>query len=179
MARIAHRIAYRIAATLALAATGQMAQAATAKPCMTPTELKGMVAYMLPTGSGSLVDQCRPALAPGASLLTRGPQLVGEFQAGQSAAFPMARQAFAKFSDKGDSSTAKMMLGLPEVSLKPIIEMAVSEQLTSSIKVKDCPDIDRVFRTLEPLPARNFIDFFTEVITIGVRDNKDMTICPN
>ena len=91
----------------------------------------------------------------------------------------MARRAFAKFSDKGDTSTAKMMLGLPEESLKPIIEMAVSEQITSAIKVKDCPDIDRVFRTLEPLPASNFVDFFTEVIMIGVRNDKDMMVCPS
>ena len=71
------------------------------------------------------------------------------------------------------------MLALPEASLKPIIEMALSQELTSSIKVANCPDIDRVFRTLQPLPASNFVDFFTEVITIGVRDNKDMTICPS
>ena len=173
------RIAYRIAATLALAATGQIAQAQATKPCMTPAELRGMVAYMLPSAMGSVVERCRPALAAGAPLLTRGPQLVSELEAGQSAAFPMARRAFAKFSDKGDQKTAALMLALPEASLKPIIEMALSQELTSSIKVANCPDIDRVFRTLQPLPASNFVDFFTEVITIGVRDNKDMTICPS
>lgn len=173
------RNAYRIAAALALLSTGQMAQAAATKPCMTPAELRGMVAYMLPTAMGSLVERCRPALAPGAALLTRGPQLVSELEAGQSTAFPMARRAFAKFSDKGDNKTSDLMLALPEASLKPIIEAALSQELTSSIKAKDCPDIDRVFGTLQPLPAGNFIDFFVEVITIGVRDNKDMTVCPS
>ena len=173
------RIAYRIAATLALAAIGQMAQAAATKPCMTPVELHGMVAYILPSAMDSVVQRCRPTLAPGASLLTRGPQLVSELEAGQSAAFPMARRAFAKFSDKGDQKATAVMLALPEVSLKPIIEMALSQELTSSIKVKDCPDIDRVFGTLQPLPASNFVDFFTEVITIGLRNDKDMTVCPS
>lgn len=172
--------AFRVAAALALLSTSQLqaAPGAPKKPCMTQAELRGMTAYLLPSVMASLVDRCRPSLPAGAAMLTRGPQLVSELQAGQTAAFPMARQAFAKFSDKGDKDTAAMMLAMPEATLKPLIESVLSQELTSSIKVKDCPDIERVFGTLQPLPASNFIDLFTQIITIATRDDKDMSVCP-
>ena len=43
--------------------------------------------------------------------------------------------------------------------------------------MKDCADIDRVFGTLTPLPASNFVDFVTEVFTIAARNDKTMAIC--
>lgn len=171
------RNTYRLATCLAMLATGQMAQAQT-RPCMTQAELHGMVAYVLPSAMTAVVERCRASLPAGSAMLTRGPQLATELEAGQSAAFPMARKAFAKFSDKGDDSGAAMMMMMPEAALRPIIEGALSQQLTSSIKVKDCPDIDRVFGTLRPLPASNFVDLFTQVIAISARDNKQMSVCP-
>lgn len=170
------RNTYRFAAALAMISTGQMAQAQ-AKSCMTQAELHGMVAYVLPSAMTAVVERCRASLPAGSAMLTRGPELTRELEAGQSAAFPLARRAFAKFSDKGDDSGAAMMMLMPEAAFRPIIEGALSQQLTSSIKVKDCPDIDRVFGTLRPLPASNFVDLFTQVITITARDDKQLSVC--
>ena len=174
------RTAFRLAAALALLSTSQLSAAtpAPAHPCMTPAELRGMVAYVLPSAMTTLIERCRPGLPAGASLLGRGGQLVAEFEAGRAAAFPLARRAFAKFSDTGDKNTTAIMLTMPEETLRPIVDDALSSKLVGAIAVKNCADIDRIFATLEPLPASNFIDLFTQVVTIGARDDKKMSVCP-
>ena len=171
------RTFFRTAAALALLSTGQLAQAATAKPCISQPELRGMVAYIMPSVMSSVIERCRASLPAGSAMLTRGTQVVTELQAGQSAAFPMARQAFAKFSDDGNKDGADLFQSMPEDTLKPIIESAITKELTASVTVKDCPDIDRVFGTLQPLPASNFVDLITQVMTIATRDNKQMSVC--
>ena len=173
------RTAFRLAASLALLSTSQL-QAATprsARPCVTPSELRGMVAYGVPSAMAMLIDRCKSALLPKAALLTRGTELVTDFERGRAAAFPLARQAFAKFSGTGDKSTTAIMLIMPEATLRPIVDGIMANELIGSIKVKDCSNIDRVFATLEPLPASNFIDLLTQVIAIGARDDKQLSVC--
>ena len=136
-----------------------------------------MVAYVLPSAMTTLIERCRPGLPAGASLLGRGGQLVAEFEAGRAAAFPLARRAFAKFSDVGDKHTTAIMLTMPEETLRPLVDDTLSTKLVGSIAVKDCADINRIFATLEPLPASNFIDLFTQVVMIGARDDKKMSVC--
>ena len=111
-------------------------------------------------------------------MLVRGAQLAVELESGRAAAFPLARRAFAKFSDTGDKNTTAIMLTMPEETLRPIVDDALSSKLVGAIAVKNCADIDRIFATLEPLPASNFIDLFTQVVTIGARDDKKMSVCP-
>ena len=172
------RIPFRFAAALALLSTSQLQAAAPVKPCMTQTELRGMVAYVMPSAMATLIGRCQPVLPAGASMLVRGAQLAAELESGRAAAFPLARRAFAKFSDTGDKMTGAMMQALPEAALRPLIDDTISRELTGSIKVNDCPDIDRIFAALAPLPAINFVDLFTQAIAIGTRDNKDMSVCP-
>ena len=170
------RSATAVAATMALLAAGQ-AQAAAATTCMTQIEVRGMVAYVMPSAIGALIERCRPALKSDAAMLTRGPQIVSELQAGQSAAFPMARQAFAKFSGADNKATADLFRTMPESTLKPIIESAMSTELVAGVQVKNCADIDRVFGTLQPLPASNFVDLITQVLAIAARDDHKLPIC--
>ena len=173
------RTAFRLAATLALLSTGQLSAAkpAPARACLTPGELRAMVAYVMPSAMSTLIDRCRPGLPVGASLLGRGGQLVTEFEDGRVAAFPLARAAFAKFSDNGDKNTTAIMLTMPDETFRPIMDEILSKKLGGSISVKDCADIDRVFATLAPLPAGNFIDLLAQVVTIGAREDKEMTVC--
>ena len=171
------RSATGIAAAMALLSASQAEAAAPAPACMTQPELRGMVAYILPSTMGALIERCRPGLSSSAAMLTGGPRLVSELQAGQTAAFPMARQAFSKFSGSGDKAASDLFMTMPEGMLKPIIEEAMTKELVSNIKVADCRDIDRVFATLQPLPASNFVELFTQVFTIAARNDRKMPVC--
>ncbi len=175
------RTAFRLAASLALLSTSQLQAAPAApvpaRPCMTPAELRGTVAYVMPSVMTTLIERCKPALPARASLLTHGAQLVSAFEEDRSANFPLARKAFAKFSDAGDKNSAAIMLVLPESVLRPMLDEMIAKDMMGSIKVRDCPDIDRVFATLEPLPASNVVDLITQVATIATRGDKKMTVC--
>ena len=173
------RTAFRLAAALALLSTSQLQAAAPApaRPCLTPAELRAMVAYMMPSATTMLIERCKSALPAGASLLTHGLELSRTLETARAANFSLARQAFTKFSDTGDKLTTGIILTLPEAALRPIVDATISKDLIGSIKAKDCPDIDRVFATLEPLPASNFVDLVTQVMTITARDNKQISVC--
>lgn len=169
------RSATTVAAAMALLSASQVEAAATT--CMTQGEVRGMVAYVMHSAMGALIERCRPALKSDAAMLTRGPQIVSELQSGQAAAFPMARQAFAKFSGADNKATADLFTTMPESTLKPIIEGTMSKELVANVQVENCADIDRVFGTLQPLPASNFVDLITQVLAIAARDDHKLPIC--
>ena len=169
---------FRLAGALALLAAGPL-QAATplAKPCVTQLELRGMVAYMLPSVARLVVTRCKAALPAGAVLLTSGPTVAAALDSGRLAAYPMARRGFVKFSDEGNALVTGLMLRMPEAQMRPIMEATVQQELMGSFKTTSCADIDRVFATLQPLPAENFVDLLTQVLVIAGRDDKNFSVC--
>ena len=173
-------LAFRTAAVLALVSAAQL-QAAQAqdKSCVTRPELRGLVAYALPTVLQTTIDKCAPRLAPDSYLIARAPQLVSTLEAGRSAAWPQAKQAFVKIGGKGEKDTAGMFALLPEEAVRPLIEAVIEQKLVPSIKPESCPDIDRIMTPLEPLPASNLIDTMTEVLLVAARKDKSMPTCPD
>ena len=168
----------RVTGLIALVAAAPLqAVAPPAKPCVSQPELRGMVAYMLPSLARSVVTRCQASLPADASLLTRGPQVAAALDNGRLAAYPMARRGFVKFSDEGNAFVTGLMLRMPEAQMRPIMEATVQQQLMGSFKVKDCADIDRVFATLQPLPADNFVDLVTQVLVVAGRDEKNFSVC--
>ena len=171
------RIAFRFAAALALLSTGSLEAAQTASAsCMNRDEVRGLVGYMLPSVVSIVVVRCKPGLPAGSYLSTRGPQLIDSLEQGRAAAWPMAKQAFGKIAG-ADPQAAKMLDAMPESMLRPVLEDKMADTLTSSIKAKDCKDIDRVVATLAPLPSANLVDFVTEVMILGGRGKKDLNVC--
>ena len=172
------RIAFRFAAALALLSTGslQAAQPAASASCMNRDEVRGLVGYMLPSVVSIVVVRCKPGLPAGSYLSARGPQLADSLEQGRAAAWPMAKQAFGKIAG-ADPQAAKMLDAMPESMLRPVLEDKMADTLTSSIKAKDCKDIDRVVATLAPLPSANLVDFVTEVMVLAGRGKKDLNIC--
>ena len=172
------RTTFRLCAGLALVASTQ-AQAAEAQRCLNRGELRGLVAYVLPSVAEMVIERCKTRVPANAFLNTRGPQLVKGLRAGQSAAWPMARSAFIKLAGDEGEEMAEMIEALPESTAGPIVEKVVEDEFGSSFKVKDCADIDRVLGTMAPMQASNFVDLFTEVLIIGGRDDKDIPVCAN
>lgn len=173
------RNAFRIAGALAMVSAAQLqaTPSAPAKPCLTQSEVRAMVTYALPSIVTSMVARCQAELPSGAVMLKRGPNLASELDSGRAAAFPLARQGFAKFTDRGNKLVTGLLLSMPETQMRPIMEAAVEQELLSSLKARDCADIDRVFAALQPLPANNYVELFSQVIAIATRDDKDLTIC--
>ncbi len=172
--------AFKAAAVLALVSSAQLqaAQAQVqAKPCMTRPELRGMVAYFLPTVLSSTIEKCAQRLAPDSYMLARAPQLLNTLEASRSQSWPMAKAAFMKIGGDGNKGTADIFAALPEDAVRPLIEAVIDQKIGSTIKPENCGDIDRVMAPLEPLPAANLIDVLTEAMAIAGRTDKQLQVC--
>jgi len=170
------KTAYKIAATLALLSAGQ-AQAAATDQCLTRPELRGMIAYVLPSVVNSAATRCSTGAATDSFFASRAPQLLAELEPARVAAFPMARQAFKKFGGDKDRSTMAIFDALPEEVFRPIVEAVVTEKIGGSIKPESCGDIDRIMKTIAPLPSANVTDLLTEVVMVAARNDRKMRTC--
>lgn len=166
---------FRACAGLALVSSVQL-EAAQAQSCMTRTELRGMVAYMLPMFGSALIERCRSRLPANAYLTTRGPQLMSALEAGQNAAWPAASAAIMKIGG-ADQSAAKMLDAMPPEAVKPMVENMIQTRFIADIKTRDCQDADNILRTMEPLPVGNIVDLVTEILVIGARNDREITVC--
>jgi hypothetical protein len=173
------KIAFRTAAALALVASTQplAAQTQAAQPCLTRPELRGMVAYFLPTVLQSAIDTCTKKLSPESYMLARAPKLLTTLEAGRSEAWPMAKVAFVKIGGSDNKDVGGLFESLPEEAVRPLIEAVIAQKLGSTIKPESCGDIDRVMAPLEPLPASNLVDVLTEAMAIAGRNDKQLRVC--
>jgi hypothetical protein len=170
----------KIVAIVALSSAVQaQAQAAASAPqCLTRSEIRGMIAYVMPAVVGTATAKCASGLPSTAFFNSRAPQLIKELEPSRAAAFPMAKQAFKKFGGKGDSSADAIFDALPEEAFGPIIEAVVTEKLGAEIKPESCADIDRIMTAMAPLPASNMLDLVSEALVIAARNDKRMRSCP-
>ena len=171
--------AFQAAAVLALVASAQAqaAQTQQAETCLTRPELRGMIAYFMPTVLQSAIDTCSPQLKPDSFLLGRAPKLVGSLEAGRAEAWPMAKQAITKIGNSRTKGSGDMLANLPEEAVGPMINAVIAQELSSEIKPESCGDINRVMTPLEPLPAANMIDLITEALALAGRSDKKMRLC--
>lgn len=169
----------RFAATAALAALIplQAAQAQAAKSCITRTEMRGMVAYFLPTLLDSTITTCKAHLPGDSYLIARAPSLLERLNAGKDQAWPHAKAAFMKFGGNKGSAT-KVLDAMPDEVIRPFIEAAITAELGPKVKPENCADIDRLTATLEPLPASNMVDMFAEILNLVAREDKKLSSCP-
>lgn len=168
----------QIGSVLALSAAlaAPAAQAATAGNCLTRPEMRAMVAYFLPSLVRSAVSTCTPHLPSDSYLVARAPNLGTALEAGQDAAWPLAKAAFLKMG--GGSKDMGAVAKMPDAVLRPFVEAAIEGELVPSIKPETCSDIDRVAATLEPLPADNTVDLIAEILNLAARSDKKIPACP-
>lgn len=166
---------FRCAGVLALFSSAQLSAAQT-QQCLTEPEVRGLVAYMLPSVTDSVIKRCASRLPSSAYLTTRGPALVTDLRKGQSAAWPAAQSAMVKMASK-DEDSAEMFRSMPESVVGPIMESMIAEELTDDIKAENCKDIDKVLATMAPMPAASLVDMFSAVVMIAGRDGKKLQTC--
>ena len=166
---------FRCAGELALFSSAQLS-AAPAAQCLTETDVHGMVAYMLPSVTETVITRCAARLPANSYLNTRGSGLIGQLRKGQSAAWPSARDAMIKMAGKDDESS-EMMRTMPESMVGPMMEGMVADKVGAEIKAQSCKDIDRVLSTMAPMPAASLVDMVTAIAMIAGRDGKKFQTC--
>jgi hypothetical protein len=154
-------------ALLSLAAP-QLAQAA--EPvCLTPREVTAVSTYALPSAIGGVTRNCAASLPAGAWLPQNGAALAQRYTAGKTSAWPEARAAFLKMSMATNPDAAQLFATLPDDSLQPLADAALSGIVSAKIKPESCPVIDRALSLLAPLPAENTAELIALAVGLGAK----------
>lgn len=137
----------RLIAALLLSVMPTTALAQT--PCLTPAEAEAITLIALPDIIRETGRVCT-ALPP-SSVIRRGSgPFIARYQAEADRAWPAARTAIAKLSDPNIS-----LLLLQSDYARPLITSLVAPLIVGRVQPRDCPTIDRIVSSLEPLPPRN------------------------
>lgn len=153
------------------------AQAATvAKPCLTRTEVRGIMAYFAPTAIRQLGQSCTPFLAASGYLRKNLPSIETRYAAGQDSAWPQARAAIVKFMGsemKGEFDVSK----LSDSALRPMADEIIAQKLVLKMDPGKCMDAEDIIQALAPINPDIMLDVISTVIGVVARDNAKMPVC--
>jgi hypothetical protein len=116
---------------------------------VTNEEAEALVTYVLPATIRALSGRCAQVLPATSALVQAGAISAARYQIDADRAWPAASRAFDKIS----GIPASNLMG--EQILKPLVEKAISGEVTRNLKPKDCQRVDRLINILQPLPAKN------------------------
>lgn len=137
-----------------LLAAPQLASAA--EPvCLTPREFTALSTYALPSVIGGTTRTCSANLPATAFLPQHGNELAQRYAVGKAKAWPDAKAAFLKMSGATNPEAAQLFGTMPDDSLQPIADAALTGIVAAKLKPETCPTVDRVLALLSPLPAEN------------------------
>lgn len=148
-------------------AAPQAAQAQVA--CLTPREVTALSTYALPSAIGGVTRNCAATLPASAWLPQNGAALAQRYSAAKLQAWPEARAAFLKMSTATNPEAAQLFSSLPDDSLQPLADAALSGIVAAKVKPESCPTIDRALALLAPLPAANTAELIALAVGIGTK----------
>jgi hypothetical protein len=154
-----------IAALAALAVSAQAAQAQPAgqPPCMTLDEVRHGTLFILPSLVDGLTEQCRPALAPNAYLLTAGAERSKQLAAERNAHWEKARGAIVRLAGE------KQAGAFTGDTVAMLVRDMIKAESGKAIKPADCASIDRALSLLAPLPDQNIAELVALGVEAGMR----------
>lgn len=162
MTKFAKPIRAALCAALAL----QSVQAAQANAdCIPPIEAEALVLTIAPILVGEMVTTCTGVLATDSYLLSRGPDLAKRFEA---AAADREELAFSAFKRLGDGNPDESQSTL----VRAIFKQELAKTIARDLKAKDCPGMDELFASLDPLPPTNFAKALVAIIRLAEADRK-------
>lgn len=144
--------------------------------CLTRDEADALMIYALPTIVDGLRKQCLAALPATAPLIEAGPVMAARYRPDADKAWPLARKALDKMLGTGIASMIR------EDASKTLLDAALSRKIAEYVKPADCPVVDRIGDTLQPLPAHNMAVLVSSLIELLARKNDRLrlfSICPD
>lgn len=160
----------KLAAAAALA--GLSTQAAAQPACLTSAEAETVIQAMLPSLIENVSERCAVYLPANSAVVARADALSQRYAPAADAARAGAAALTMRMLDGGDTpflvddeSGGELMIGL--------FEMGISVAMADLLDAESCLTANRIFETLEPLPARNFAGLLTLLIEIGSRDEDE------
>lgn len=180
----------RAIALALLAATSAAAQApspqpgftrpaarAPSRPCLTPTEAKGLATFILPGLVEGLASRCRAALPRESFLRQRAAiGLSQRLRRDGEPSWPVARAAIEKLNG-GD----RLPNLLGDRFLMGVAEATAADLVLRDLDKTDCGPANDLVEGLAPLPSASFSSVIAALIALGgdaAGDKGPLRICP-
>lgn len=161
------------ALALALAAipSATIAQAQQA-PCLTAEEFTAVSTFALPGVIRGAAQRCQAVLPQQAFLRSQSETLAQRYSRGRDQAWPEAKAAFFKIGGGMDPQAAGLLKSMPDDTLKPFVESAVSTMVGQQLPTDRCKAVDRLVMLLSPLPAESTAEVISLAAGLGARSGQ-------
>jgi hypothetical protein len=164
-----------LAAAVALAPVASQAQQA----CVTEDEVGAMAIYSVPSLVQAVRIKCGPQLSPSGFLARRGDAFVGRYAALQQASWPRAKSGLLKYAAvkaKGSAANLAMFAGLPDNSIRPLLDALILQEASARIQPRLCGGIERVIQATAPIDPQVAGTLIGNLI--GLAAPETQPICP-
>ena len=162
-----------------LALMGSPAIAAEVRPqpaCLSASEARALFTYAIPEALDGVSKSCKANLPSNSFLATQADETIARFRAEANGAWPSARSAFLKIAGSGDE--AKLVAGLPDKALQPLVAAAFSGVVAKEVKPAQCARIDRFVAALARVAPANVAELLAAFMgLVGGDDGGDFKVC--
>lgn len=143
--------------------------AAAEPPCLTAQEFTAVSTFALPGVIRGAAQRCSAVLPKDAFLSSRSESLAKRYSAGRDRSWPQAKAAFIKIGGGTDPQAANLLKAMPDESLKPFVEGAVTSMVGQQLPADRCSAVDRLVMLLSPLPAESTAEVIGLAAGLGAR----------
>lgn len=161
-----------IAAILVAALPAPAMAAAAEAPCLTAQEFTAVSTFALPGVIRGAAQRCSAVLPKDAFLSSQSESLANRYTAGRDRSWPQAKAAFLKMGGGADPQAANFLKAMPDESLKPFVEGAVTAMVGQQLPTDRCTAVDRLVMLLSPLPAESTAELISLAAGLGARSGQ-------
>lgn len=154
--------------SLSAPVTAQTQQA----PCLTAQEFTAVSTFALPGVIRGAAQRCQAVLPQQAFLRSQSETLAQRYARGRDKAWPEAKAAFIKIGGGMDPQAASLFRSMPDDTLKPFVEGAVSTMVSQQLPTDRCTAVDRLVMLLSPLPAESTAEVIGLAAGLGARSGQ-------
>ncbi len=155
-----------------------VAATAAEKPCLTPTEARGLMQVILPDVITTVASSCKATLPSGSFLARSGADMATRYRTNSGTNWPVAKLAFLKLA----GPSADLLKSMPDDASKALISAGIANAMSDGIKPEQCSYIDRAMSALAPLPPENMADLAIALLELanarGAKTASPLTLCP-
>ena len=163
---------FTLTLTMLAALSPGMAAAQQTPPCLTAQEFAAVSTFALPGLIRGVAQRCQPVLPQDAFLRSQSENLAQRYTAGRDRAWPEAKAAFLKVGGGLDPQAASLFKAMPDESLKPFVESAVSTMVAQQMPTDRCSAVDRLVMLLSPLPPSSTAEVIGLAAGLGARSGQ-------
>ncbi len=158
-----------MAIALAAALPAPALAVAAEPPCLSAQEFTAVSTFALPGVIRGAAQRCAAVLPGDAFLRNQSETLANRYSAGRDRAWPQAKAAFFKLGGNMDPQASNMLKAMPDESLKPFVEGAVTSMVGQQLPTERCSAVDRLIMLLSPLPAESTAEVIGLAAGLGAR----------